>query len=168
MRMRKINFSFLCISRVITILFLLVCFFSSCKIKKIQYNKTRIIQFQEKGYVVKFDSLEIDIKNFYIEKEKILLINKNNHDKIIDIKSKGNCVLVSSEKLKNKTFNNLTIPDFGLLVINGLPVSSENLKKNILIDLNSIETIKVLSKESYQDQFPHLDLKEGILVLEIN
>lgn len=147
-----------------TIIFALILF--SCKSRSITYNHTRIVKLQESGYSVFFDTLKINFKNFYSSKEQVNRITKNKKNKTINIKSNGNSNIIESENLKNKTIKNLSIPEFGLLIIDGYPVSSENLKTNVLIDLNSIKNIKILSKNDYQDKFPHLDLKGGIVILQ--
>ena len=127
---------------------------------------SKIVKIQENGYSIIFNTLKINFKNFYSSKEQVYRITKNKKNKTINIKSKGNSNIIESENLKNQTIKNLSIPEFGLLIIDGYPVNSENLKTNVLIDLNSIKNIKILSKNDYQDKFPHLDLKGGIVILQ--
>ena len=143
---------------------LIILILSSCATKSIEFNRQKFLKLEKDGYSITFDSEKINFDNFYINKEKINSVTKQNRKKTVSIISSGKSRMITGNDLESQIINDTKIPEFELLIIDG-KMYGKNEVKNILIDLNSVKTVTIIKKEDIQNSIPHRILKNDLVVL---
>ena len=118
------------------LLFLLaLTFLASCKTRKMSFNPKKITKLEQKGYKVKFDSLNIDFKNFLISSNKINSVTKNRNKKTNQIKSKGRqSKIINGIEMLALLKEKYSVSEIDLLIIDGVIFDSK--MEKLLFDLN--------------------------------
>ena len=136
---------------------------SSCTSHKMTFNPKKIHRLEENGYQIKLDSLNIIFKNLLINPEKIGSLTKNNTEKTIQIKSKGEVKIIDGSMMLNLLKENYNVSEIDILIIDG--VLSDSKMSNYFFDLESTKILVISKTKNLQEIFPHRNWKGDLVLL---